>query len=121
MRLPIQYALAHPRRLPVPAEPLNLTAIAQLTFAAVDNHKYPCLALACGAGRAGGTAPTVLNAANEVAVARFLADDLPFLGIAALIEATLEAHAPLTNPSLDEVESADSWAREFARTYSPGG
>ncbi len=120
MRLPIQYALAHPRRLSAPAERLDLTAIAQLTFASVDEHKYPCLALACAAGRAAGTAPTVLNAANEVAVARFLADDLPFLGIAALIQATLDAHAPVTNPSLDEVESADRWARDFARTYSPG-
>ena len=72
MRLPIQYAMAHPRRLPAPAERLDLAHLAALTFAPVDTEKYPCLDLAFTAGRSGGTLPTVLNAANEVAVDRFL-------------------------------------------------
>jgi 1-deoxy-D-xylulose-5-phosphate reductoisomerase len=117
MRLPIQYALAHPRRLPAFADRLDLTTVAQLTFTSVDEQKYPCLALAYAAGGAGGTAPTVLNAANEVAVARFLADDLRFLEIAELIAAALAAHPPLADPSLADVEQADTWARTFARAW----
>ena len=78
MRLPIQYALAHPRRLSTPTERLDLAAVGQLTFASVDAAKYPCLELAYQAGRSAGTYPTVLNAANEEAVALFLASDLGF-------------------------------------------
>jgi 1-deoxy-D-xylulose-5-phosphate reductoisomerase len=114
MRLPIQYAMAHPRRLSAPAERLDLTAVAQLTFAAVDHAKYPCLELAYEAGRRGGTYPTVLNAANEVAVARFLAGDLAFPSIANLIDAALEAHRARPVPTLEEVEAADAWARDFS-------
>jgi 1-deoxy-D-xylulose-5-phosphate reductoisomerase len=117
MRLPIQYALAHPRRLVAPADRLDLTSVASLTFANVDHAKYPCLELAYTAGRAGGTAPTVLNAANEVAVARFLDGTLPFLGIARLIAAALDAHAPTPVPSLEAVEDADGWARRFADSW----
>jgi 1-deoxy-D-xylulose-5-phosphate reductoisomerase len=117
MRLPIQYALAHPRRLSAPAERLDLTNVAQLTFAAVDAEKYPCLELAYRAGQTGGTAPTVLNAANEVAVARFLASELRFPHIAELIAAALDAHEPVAEPSLEEVEAADAWAREFATAW----
>jgi 1-deoxy-D-xylulose-5-phosphate reductoisomerase len=119
MRLPIQYALSHPRRLTAFAERLDLAAVGQLTFAAVDFDKYPCLRLAYAAGRAGGTAPTVLNAANEEAVARFLAHDLSFLHIARVIEAALSAHTPADEPSLEEVLVADDWARTFARTWRP--
>jgi 1-deoxy-D-xylulose-5-phosphate reductoisomerase len=121
MRLPIQYALAHPARLSAPAERLDLTAVGQLTFAPVDHEKYPCLELAYSAGRSGGTAPTVLNAANEVAVARFLKDDLRFPQIARLIDAALGAHSVVADPSLDEVESADAWARQFARAWPARG
>jgi len=117
MRLPIQYALAHPARLSTPVERLDLASVAQLTFAAVDSAKYPCLALAYAAGRSGGTCPTVLNAANEVAVARFLAGDLPFMAISALIEAALDAHTPRPSPSLEEVLEADQWARHFATAW----
>jgi 1-deoxy-D-xylulose-5-phosphate reductoisomerase len=118
MRLPIQYALAHPRRLTTPVDPLDLASVAQLTFAQVDAAKYPCLGLAYYAGRCGGTYPTVLNAANEVAVARFLDDDLKFMRIAELIDAALQAHRPCPAPSLDEVLGADAWAREFARAWA---
>jgi 1-deoxy-D-xylulose-5-phosphate reductoisomerase len=119
MRLPIQYAMAHPKRLPTPAERLDLSAIGSLTFTAVDTEKYPCLGLAYAAGRQGGTCPTVLNAANEIAVARFLNHELPYMAIATLIESALEAHAVAAAPSLDEVIEADRWARQFAQTWQP--
>jgi 1-deoxy-D-xylulose-5-phosphate reductoisomerase len=118
MRLPIQYAMAHPRRLSTPAERLDLTSVAQLTFADVDRAKYPCLELAYQAGRDGGTAPTVLNAANEEAVARFLGGGVRFPEIAELIAAALEAHTPTAAPSLEEVEEADGWARRFAQAWT---
>jgi 1-deoxy-D-xylulose-5-phosphate reductoisomerase len=117
MRLPIQYAMAHPHRLLAPVEPLNLPSVAQLTFAEVDEAKYPCLALAYAAGRQGGTAPTVLNAANEVAVARFLDGDLAYLDIARLIDAAMQAHAPRPAPALEEVIEVDTWARAFANHW----
>jgi 1-deoxy-D-xylulose-5-phosphate reductoisomerase len=117
MRLPIQYAMAHPRRLSAPVERLNLASVAQLTFSSVDDAKYPCLQLAYEAGRRGGTCPTVLNAANEVAVARFLENDLSFISISQLIDAALQAHAVRTVPTLDEVLDADAWARDFARSW----
>ncbi len=119
MRLPIQYALAHPRRLPAFAPSLDLASVAQLTFSAVDAEKYPCLDLAYRAGKTGGTAPTVLNAANEVAVARFLAEDLPFTSIAELIANALDTHTPVASPSLNEVLEADKWSRAFAQTWRP--
>lgn len=118
MRLPIQYAMAHPRRLSAPAERLDLTSVGSLTFTDVDHERYPCLELAYDAGRRGGTYPTVLNAANEVAVARFLGGSLAFARIAALIAAVLEAHAARPVPALEEVIAADQWARDFASHYA---
>jgi 1-deoxy-D-xylulose-5-phosphate reductoisomerase len=114
MRLPIQYALAHPRRLTAEAERLDLARGGALTFAPVDSARYPGLGLAYAAGKHGGTAPTVLNAANEVAVARFLDRRLGFSAITELIDAALQAHQPCAAPDLDEVLAADAWAREFA-------
>lgn len=119
MRLPIQYAMAHPRRLSAPVDRLDLASIGQLTFASVDGAKYRCLGLAYAAGRQAGTAPTVLNAANEVAVARFLANGLAFLDIPRLIESALETHRGTSAPSLDEVLAADAWARSFAEAWQP--
>jgi 1-deoxy-D-xylulose-5-phosphate reductoisomerase len=118
MRLPIQYAMAHPRRLSTPTQRLDLAAVGQLTFTKVDRDKYPCLEFAYEAGRRGGTYPTVLNAANEEAVARFLNGGLGFTNIAQLIDATLQAHTPREVPTLEEVVEADSWARDFARGWS---
>jgi 1-deoxy-D-xylulose-5-phosphate reductoisomerase len=115
MRLPIQYAMAHPRRLSTPTPRLDLTSVGQLTFSGVDHAKYPCLELAYEAGRLGGTYPTVLNAANEEAVARFLDGALGFTHIADLIDATLQSHKPRPVPTLEEVVEADTWARHFAR------
>ncbi len=118
MRLPIQYALAHPRRLAAPAAHLDLATVGQLTFDGVDRQKYPCLDLAYAAGRRGGTYPTVLNAANEEAVALFLASDLPFTRIADVIDAALQAHTPNAQPSLEQVIHADAWARHFSRGWA---
>jgi 1-deoxy-D-xylulose-5-phosphate reductoisomerase len=98
-------------------ERLDLAAVGQLTFSTVDAAKYPCLALAYESGRRGGTYPTVLNAANEEAVARFLGNDLGFIQIAQLIDAALQAHTPRPIPTLEEVIEADAWAREFSRSW----
>jgi 1-deoxy-D-xylulose-5-phosphate reductoisomerase len=117
MRLPIQYALSHPQRLPSPVRPLDLAALGQLTFAAVDSRKYPCLGLAYRAGERGGSFPTVLNAANEEAVARFLRGELAFVDIARLIADVLDAHAGRDDPTLAEVLAADAWARAEARRW----
>jgi 1-deoxy-D-xylulose-5-phosphate reductoisomerase len=119
MRLPIQYALAHPRRLSAPADRLDLTRVGELTFAAVDPRRYPGLGLAYAAGRAGGAAPTVLNAANEIAVARFLAGELQFTAIAELVDAALQHHTPRPTPDLDEVLAVDTWTRRFATAWGP--
>ena len=90
MRVPISYALHYPERVDVPVRPLDLAEIGALTFEPVDNEAFPCLRLAREAAAAGGTAPCVLNAANEVAVHAFLNGRLDFLGIPAVIETALE-------------------------------
>jgi 1-deoxy-D-xylulose-5-phosphate reductoisomerase len=97
MRVPISYALNFPARTDVPVERLDLAALGSLTFERPDREVFACLALAEAAGRAGGTAPCVMNAANEVAVAAFLEQRIPFLAIPEVIERTLESveHAPL--------------------------
>ena len=118
MRLPIQYALTYPRRLPAPVEPLDLAGVGRLTFAEVDPRRYPCLELAYAAGRRGGTYPTVLNAANEEAVDRFLRAEVRFTDIALLIEDILAAHQATPRPTLDEVLAADDWARGYARAWA---
>jgi 1-deoxy-D-xylulose-5-phosphate reductoisomerase len=114
MRVPISYALHFPDRAPVEVPRLDLAAVGALTFEQPDPDTFACLRLALEAGRAGGTAPTVLNAADEVAVAAFLAGELPFTGIAAVIERTLEAMPgrPLTH--FDDLFEADAEARRRA-------
>jgi len=114
MRIPIQYALTFPNRLPSPGKSLNLAEIGKLHFQRMDFDRFPCLRMAYECGKAGGTATTVFNAANEVAVARFLKGEISFLKIEDLIERTLDAHNPETMPSLEEITEADSWARTFA-------
>lgn len=114
MRLPIQYALTYPRRLPAPWPRLDLIG-RTLTFAAPDTERFPCLALARAAAEKGGTYPTVLNGANEVAVEEFLKGRLSFLGIPALVEKVLTGHTPVPEPDLEAVLAADAWARAKAR------
>jgi 1-deoxy-D-xylulose-5-phosphate reductoisomerase len=115
MRGPIQYALAYPDRFPGPVPAIDLAEARTLEFFPVDRERYPCLDLAYGALRAGGTAPAVLNAANEVAVEAFLDRRLPFTGIARLVRATLELHRPGPIGSLEAVLDADRRARGAAR------
>jgi 1-deoxy-D-xylulose-5-phosphate reductoisomerase len=114
MRVPIAYALAHPERIASGARPLDLAAMKNLSFEQPDHERFPCLRLARAAMRAGGTAPAVLNAANEVAVEAFLAGRIPFTAIAAVIEDTLEGVGPTQAGSLEEILGADSIARRKA-------
>ena len=114
MRVPISYALHGPDRIDLPVEHLDLAAIGALSFEAPDTETFPCLRLAREAGEAGGMAPCVLNAANEVAVASFLDGGLPFTGIAALVERVLElVPAPAPTHFADLFE-CDREARERA-------
>ncbi len=111
MRVPISYALHFPERAGVDLPRLDLAAVGALTFEAPDLETFACLRLALEAGRAGGTAPTVLNAADEVAVAAFLEERIPFTGIAAVIERVLEEMpaAPVTH--FEDLFDADAEAR----------
>ena len=117
MRTPIAYALAYPGRCGAGVPSLALFQIARLEFEAPDCARFPCLELAYEALRAGGTAPAVLNAANEVAVAAFLDRRLPFLGIPRLIEATLKAVPSGPEGSLADVLVADAEARRAASRF----
>jgi 1-deoxy-D-xylulose-5-phosphate reductoisomerase len=114
MRTPIAYALAYPERMASGVEPLDLFKVARLDFAVPDFARFPCLALAYQALRAGGTAPAVLNAANEVAVDAFLKRQIPFLAIPCLIEEVLAALPVSVANTLDDVLSADEAARSVA-------
>ena len=114
MRLPLLYALSYPDRIYTDWEPLDLVKAGNLTFKAPDHHKYPCMQLAYAAGRAGGSMPAVLNAANEQAVALFLDEKIEFLDIPRCIERVCEVfdvdNRP--HPSLDDIIAADTWARQ---------
>ena len=114
MKLPILYCLSWPERLETPWRRLNLTEVGSLSFRAPDPARYPCMELAYAVGRAGGTMPAVMNAANEQAVALFLDEQVHFLDIPRLIDGVCDRHrADLTaNPSLDDVLAIDAWARQ---------
>jgi 1-deoxy-D-xylulose-5-phosphate reductoisomerase len=114
MRVPISYALTYPERAPTPTPPLDLASGLTLEFEAPDEDAFPCLALARAAGQAGGTAPCALNAANEVAVAAFLAGELPFLGIADVVERTLAAVETPPARDLADLRETDADARRTA-------
>ena len=113
MRLPIQYALTYPDRLPSSIVPLDLTKIARLEFYKPDFKKFPCLNLAFLAAKTGKTMPAVMNAANEIAVGAFLSKEILFTDIAKIVSKTMSAHKPLTG-GLDNIFDADAWARKFA-------
>ena len=112
MRLPISYALHYPERADVEVQQLDLAAAGSLTFERPDLETFACLRLALEAGRAGGTAPTVLNAADEVAVAAFLEERIPFMGIAAVIERVMEEMPAQPVSHFDDLFAADAEARE---------
>ncbi len=120
MRLPIQVALLHPRRLPSPARRLDLLELGSLSFTAPDTRRFPCLDLAYAAGRAGGTMPAVMNAANEVAVQQFLERKLSFPAIPKLVAACMDACAVTDATDIHAVLAADGEARETARRLAAG-
>jgi 1-deoxy-D-xylulose-5-phosphate reductoisomerase len=112
MRLPLLYALSWPDRLYTDWPQLDLVKAGDLTFREPDHAKYPCMRLAYAAGRAGGAMPAVLNAANEQAVALFLAEQISFLDIPRLIEQTCDRFENSSQPSLEDILNADQWARQ---------
>ncbi|MGH3022191.1 MAG: 1-deoxy-D-xylulose-5-phosphate reductoisomerase [Gaiellaceae bacterium] len=114
MRVPISYALAYPERPETPIEPLDLASGLILEFRAPDADAFPCLGLARAAGESGGTAPCVLNAANEVAVAAFLDGGLPFLGIPDVVERTLAQIECPPAGDLEELVAMDAEGRRIA-------
>lgn len=115
MRTPIAYGMAWPERIDAGVAALNLFDIARLDFSAPDHANFPCLNLAARAFALGGTAPAVLNAANEVAVAAFLQEQIPFTRISQLIELTLAAHQPEPALQLERILAADKWARSHCQ------
>jgi 1-deoxy-D-xylulose-5-phosphate reductoisomerase len=114
MRLPILYAMSWPERIYTNWERLDLVKAGSLTFKAPDDQKYPCMSLAYAAGRAGGSMPAVLNAANEQAVALFLEEKIEFLDIPKVIELTCDRHQidNRQDPTLEDIIEADRWARQ---------
>ena len=117
MKFPIQYALLYPDRVQAPFARLDLGKIRSLDFLPVDPHRFPAVELAYQACRAGGSMPAVLNAANEIAVERFLAGELPFTGIVEIVSRVLDRHAGNVAPirSVEEALDWDAWARNEAR------
>src|SRR5687768_713982 len=117
MKFPIQYALLYPDRVAAPFARLDLARISKLDFLPVDPKRFPAVQLAYAALRAGGSMPAVLNAANEIAVERFLAGELPFVGIVDIVNRVLDRHAGQTAPigSVEDALHWDGWARNEAR------
>ena len=114
MRQPIQYALTYPERVSSPVPPLDWNLVSRLDFMHPDRKKFPCISLAYRAIEVGGTAPAVLNAADEIAVEAFLNRKIPFSDIPNLIAATLEAHQLQKADRLETIIEADAWARRHA-------
>lgn len=115
MRIPIQFALSYPDRWDAPVEPLDFTKLGSLEFYPADTETFKCLALARQAGSTGGTLPCAMNAANEIAVAAFLAGDCAFLDIADCVEEVMSVHDVRKVESLDQLSEVDAWARMQAR------
>jgi 1-deoxy-D-xylulose-5-phosphate reductoisomerase len=116
MRTPIAYGLAWPERIDAGVAPLSLTQLASLSFSEPELTRFPCLSLAFAAAKAGGTAPAVLNAANEIAVAAFLDEGLPYLQISNVVEQVLNDIPTSSANSLELILSIDAQAREVAKT-----
>lgn len=112
MRIPIQYALTYPERLPGHTAPFDFFKNNRLTFSEADAERFPCLRLGREAAETGGTMPTVLNAANEIAVAKFLRGEIRFTDIPRWIEAAMEKHNPIPNPAIEHVLEIDSRVRK---------
>jgi len=115
MCFPIQYAVTFPERMPSGLPPLDLAKLGSLTFEAPDEKRFPALRLAREAGEAGGTLPGVFNAANEVAVEAFLAEQIPFPRIWGIVEEVMQKHIHISSPDLEAIIEADRWARSEAK------
>ncbi len=120
MRFPILYALTYPDRIATPLARLDLAALGRLDFAPPESARYPALPLAYAAIRAGGTAPAVLNAANEIAVEAFLAGRIPYGAIVETAARVLSRHTVVAATSVEEALEADAWARRAACEILPG-
>ena len=118
MRIPIQYALTWPDRIESPCERLDFAKLGSLHFRELDTKRYPCVQYAYECGKLGGTAPTVFNAANEIAVARFLAGEILFLQIEDIIYDAISKHTSKQNPDLQEILYWDACARSTAQQYT---
>lgn len=118
MCTPIAYALAWPQRIKAPVQKLRLEDIGRLSFEKPDSARFPAIRLAREALVAGGTAPTILNAANEIAVRRFLQGEIPFLGIAKIVEKTMEASYSGSLETIDDVLECDKFARNHAENIN---
>ncbi|MBC1932450.1 1-deoxy-D-xylulose-5-phosphate reductoisomerase [Listeria seeligeri] len=117
MRIPIQYALSAPDRFHIPFEnEFRITDFSALHFEKVDYERFPALKLAYNAGKIGGTMPTVLNAANEIAVAGFLNGQVAFYNIEALVENAMNRHSSISNPDLDTILQVDKETRAYVKT-----
>ena len=115
MRLPIQCALCYPARLEPTVEPLDLAKLGTLHFQTPEFERYPCLRLAMQAGQAAGTYPTVMAAADEVAVEAFLQEQIRFTDIPTIIERVMDAHESTPDPALEVIDAADGWGRAEAQ------
>jgi len=114
MRLPIQYAITYPHRMQSLTKKLDLAEVGKLEFLEPDFRRFPCLDLAYGAMREGGTMPAVLSASDEIAVSAFLKGEISFTQIPQVLQEALSNHTPKPNPTLEEAEAADHWARKEA-------
>jgi len=114
MRFAIQYAMTWPRRMDGGLPALDLVKAGAFHFSAPDENRFPCLALARSAARTGGTMPAALNAANEIAVRKFLDGHMPFSGIPKMVDKIMSVHKTVADPSLDDIVAADEWARRTA-------
>ncbi len=114
MKAPIAYCLSFPERLDGVIERLNLAAIGHLSFEEPDTDRFPCLQLAYAAIKIGGTMPAVLNAANEVAVSKFLAREIGFMDIPRVIKQVMDSHKPIPAPSIDDIFAATEWGKDAA-------
>lgn len=118
MRIPIQYALSYPQRLKNNFPRLSLFETKTLTFEKVDMEKFPCLTHGFKAAKLGGTLPTVVNAADEIAVKLFLEDKIKFVDISRIIKETMDKHRNIKKPTLEKILEADIWARKTAQEVS---
>ena len=114
MKFPIQYALTYPEKVAGGLEPLNLTKIANLSFSEPDRKMFPSIDFAFRALNTGGTLPAVMNAANEIAVDKFVKNKISFVDIWDVIKKTMDAHSTILNPSLQEIIAADEWGKDYA-------